>query len=44
MKELYNAPKAEVISFVSEQPLAAWGGGNYALSININFLEDTDSE
>ena len=41
MKELYNAPKAEVISFVSEQTLAAdWTRGTVQLSLNINFLAD----
>ena len=43
MKELYNAPKAEVISFVSEQALAAsWNRGTVQLSLNIDFLTETD--
>lgn len=43
MKELYNAPKAEVISFVSEQAMAAsWNHGVVQLSLNIDFLTETD--
>ena len=34
MKELYNAPKAEVISFVSDEDLAAT-----VVSLNLNFLD-----
>ena len=41
MKELYNAPKAEVISFVSQQAMAAsWTHGTVQLSLNIDFLTD----
>ena len=44
MKELDHAPKAEVISFVSQQAMAAsWTHGNVQLSLNIDFLtEDND--
>ena len=43
MKELYNAPKAEVINFVSEQAMAAtWNRGIVRLSLNIDFLTEDD--
>ena len=43
MKELYNAPKAEVISFVSQQAVAsAWTWGKIQLSLNIDFLTEED--
>ena len=46
MKELYNAPKAEVISFVSEQAMAAsWNRGTVQLSLNIaDLFEEPVSE
>ena len=34
MKELYNAPKAEVVSFVSAENVAA-----VVVSLNLNFLD-----
>ena len=40
MKELYNAPKAEVISFVAQENMAAWGKGLVWLSIDIADVED----
>ena len=40
MKELYNAPKAEVISFVSVENLAA----AVTVSLNLNFLGLDDVE
>ena len=39
MKELYNAPKAEVVSFVAEENLAS-----QVASINLNFLGFNDNE
>ena len=43
MKELYNAPKAEVISFVSEQAMASnWGHKTVQLSLNINLLGEDE--
>lgn len=35
MKELYNAPKAEVISFVAQENMAAWTHGTVWLSVGI---------
>ena len=39
MKELYNAPMAEVVSFVAEENLAS-----QVASINLNFLNLKDFE
>ena len=39
MKELYNAPKAEVVSFVSFENVAAT-----VVSLNLNFLGLEDVE
>ena len=39
MKELYNAPKAEVVSFVSAENVAA-----VVVSLNLNFLGLDDVE
>ena len=39
MKELYNAPKADVVSFVSAENLAAT-----VVSLNLNFLNLEDVE
>ena len=46
MKELYNAPKAEVINFVSEQAMAAtWNRGTVQLSLNIaDLFDEPDNE